>query len=115
MLLDLPGRERRPDNAMDHARPLFLDRGTRTDQNHLAVVDAAVELEQPAVVIDPGLVPASRDRVVHVQARALGVLRRLPVLLQPATVEKRDDPVAPSRLAARVRDLPFAEPEVELA
>src|SRR6266496_3215430 len=99
---------------MDHTRPLLLDRGSRPDQNHLSVVDASVELEQPSVIVEPRLVPASGHRVEDVQTRASSSLRRLPVLLQPAPVENGDDPVAPGGLAARVGDIPFAEPEVEL-
>jgi len=101
-------RVRRPGDAVD----VLPARGRL--QNHLAIGEAAFEAEDVALRVDPELPPQFRGRVVGVVARAAQTLGALPVFCQRATVEDRLDAVVAGRSAVRKRDVPVADPEIEL-
>ena len=76
-------------------------------------LNAAVESERPAAIIDPGLVPLVAQSVVKVQALARHPAGPRPVLQQRAAAENLLDAIVARRLAAD-GDAPVADPEVEL-
>src|SRR5688500_8024528 len=84
-------------------------------EDHDAILEAAVKPQEQARGVHPGLVPAARLRRPGVQARATEAAGSFPRLAQPAAVEQHGDAISPGQVAIGVVDVPFAEPEVELA
>ena len=99
---------------MPHARAPGRT-GLVAREDHDAVDEAALELQQGATGVDPCLVPASGRSVVGVQAGAADAVLTgaEPVFLQGATALNRPDFVGACR-AVVGQYVPAAQPEVEL-
>ena len=84
-------------------------------QRHRAAVQSTVQQQRIAAVVDPELGPAILCGVVDVVALAIAAATALPVFGDHAVAEDLLDAAVPDPLTLGAVDVPFADPEVEVA
>src|SRR6185503_1253498 len=105
-----PAVHRSPGDAL--AAGAIAGRGAR--QHHSPAHQSPAQLQDPAVVVDPDLMPLPGRRFVEVERRAAASPRSGPPLDQGASVGCLLDQVRAGDAAVRPGDIPGAEPEIEL-